>query len=102
MNTLIPFYNSINFISLHFFQGLDSHGSIRAEDLSPDTKLILDEVTRFLNMEKLLPSYKFVVTNACLKAIRKLQKTGHLVSKPVIFRDYAAYGKCLKMFIVVS
>jgi len=66
---------------------------IRAEDLSPDTKLILDEVTRFLNMEKLLPSYKFVVTNACLKAIRKLQKTGHLVSKPVIFRDYAAYGQ---------
>ena len=127
MNTLISFYNSIKFIPLHFFQGLDSHGSIRAEDLSPgtkliffplhffqgldshgsiraedlspDTKLILDEVTRFLNMEKLLPSYKFVVTNACLKAIRKLQKTGHLVSKPVIFKDYAAYGKFLKMFI---
>ena len=66
---------------------------IRAEDLSPDTKQILEEVTRFLNMEKLLPSYKFVVTIACLKAIRILQKTGHLPSKPAIFRDYAAYGK---------
>ena len=67
--------------------------NITAEALSPDTKMILEEVTRFLNMEKLLPCYKFVVTNACLKAIRKLQKTGHLPSKPVIFRDYAEYGQ---------
>ena len=70
---------------------------IRAEDLSSDTKLILEEVTRFLNMDKLLPSYKFVVTNACLKAIRRLQKTGHLPSKPVIFRDYAAFGNYLRL-----
>ena len=32
------------------FQGQDV--PIRAEDLSPDTKSILEEVTRFLNMEK--------------------------------------------------
>ena len=67
--------------------------AITAEALSPDTKLILEEVTRFLNMEKLLPCYKFVVTNSCLRAIRKLQQTGHLPSKSVIFRDYAEYGQ---------
>jgi len=72
-------------------QGHDA--PIRGEDLSPDTRQILEEVTRFLNMEKLLPCYKFVVTKACLKAIRKLQKTGHLPSKAVIFRDYSSYGQ---------
>jgi transcription initiation factor TFIID subunit 2 len=69
------------------------HQEVTAEALSPDTKMILEEVTRFLNMEKLLPSYKYAVTNACLRAIRKLQKTGHLPSKPVLFRDYAEYSK---------
>ena len=77
--------------NFHFFQGHDA--PIRGEDLSPDTRQILEEVTRFLNMEKLLPCYKFVVTKACLKAIRKLQKTGHLPSKAVIFRDYSSYGQ---------
>ena len=66
---------------------------ITAESLSPDTKLILEEVSRYLNLEKLLPSYKYTVTKSCLKAIRKLQKTGHLPSNPGLFRDYAAHGQ---------
>lgn len=44
-------------------------------------------------MEKLLPCYKLTVTVACLKAIRKLQKFGHLPSTPNLFRSYAAYGQ---------
>lgn len=71
--------------------------SITADSLSSDTKLILEEITRCLNLEKLLSSYKYTVTVACLKAIRKLQKMGHLPNYPLLFREYAAYG----MFIDV-
>ncbi|KAJ4440026.1 Transcription initiation factor TFIID subunit 2, partial [Periplaneta americana] len=67
--------------------------AITAESLSSDTKLVLEEITRCLNLEKLLPCYKFTVSVACLKAIRKLQKFGHLPSNPSLFRSYAAYGQ---------
>ncbi|XP_075220832.1 TATA-box binding protein associated factor 2 [Lycorma delicatula] len=70
------------------------HGTeITAENLSADTKLVLEEITRNLNLEKLLPCYKLTVTVACLRAIRKLQKFGHLPSNPALFRTYAAYGQ---------
>ncbi|XP_063225105.1 transcription initiation factor TFIID subunit 2 [Bacillus rossius redtenbacheri] len=67
--------------------------AITAESLSADTKCVLEEVTRCLNLEKLLPCYKYTVTVACLKAIRKLQKFGHLPSNPSLFKSYAAYGQ---------
>jgi len=35
------------------------------QNLSNEAKLILEEVTRLLNLEKLLPSYKNVITNRC-------------------------------------
>ncbi|XP_054712299.1 LOW QUALITY PROTEIN: transcription initiation factor TFIID subunit 2-like [Uloborus diversus] len=66
--------------------------TITADSLSSDTKLILEEITRCLNMEKLLSSYKYTVTVSCLKTIRKLQKMGHLPNYPSLFREYAAYG----------
>ena len=69
-----------------------SSSAVTAESLSPDTKLILEEVSRYLNLEKLLPSYRYTVTTSCLRAIRKLQKMGHLPSSAVIFKDYAAPG----------
>lgn len=67
--------------------------AITADSLSSDTKLVLEEVTRCLNLEKLLPCYKYTVTVACIHAIRKLQKFGHLPSNPSLFRSYAAYGQ---------
>ena len=78
-------------VSVH--QASLSAAALTAESLSPDTKLILEEVSRYLNLEKLLPSYKYTVTTACLRAIRKLQKMGHLPSGATIFKDYAAPGK---------
>ncbi|GLH06390.1 Transcription initiation factor TFIID subunit 2 [Gryllus bimaculatus] len=66
---------------------------ITADSLASDTKLVLEEITRCLNLEKLLQCYKFTVTVSCLKAIRKLQKFGHLPSNPSLFRSYAAYGQ---------
>ncbi|XP_068149073.1 transcription initiation factor TFIID subunit 2 [Drosophila tropicalis] len=76
------------------------HGTqITTESLSTDAKLVLDEVTRLLNMEKHLPSYKYMVSVSCLKVIRKLQKLGHLPSLPHIYRSYAAYGIFLDLRI---
>jgi transcription initiation factor TFIID subunit 2 len=63
-----------------------------AEALSSETKLILEEITRYFNLEKLIPCYKHTVTVSCLKAIRKLQKMGHLPSNPAFFKEYAQYG----------
>jgi len=63
------------------------------DNISEDTKRVLEEITRYLNLEKLLPSYRYCVTTACLKAIRKLQKTGHLPPNPGLFRDYAKPGQ---------
>uniref|UniRef100_A0A3Q2XJK1 Transcription initiation factor TFIID subunit 2 n=1 Tax=Hippocampus comes TaxID=109280 RepID=A0A3Q2XJK1_HIPCM len=62
------------------------------DNLNADVRLILEEITRFLNMEKLLPSYKSTITISCLKAIRQLQKNGHIPSEASLFRSYAEYG----------
>ena len=43
-------------------------------------------------MEKLLPSYRLTVTVSCLKAIRRLQKFGHLPSDASVFKSYAVPG----------
>jgi len=55
--------------------------AVTAEFSSIDTKDIL-EVTRNLNLEKLLLCYKYTIIVACLKVIRILQKFGHLPSNP--------------------
>ncbi|XP_004530837.1 transcription initiation factor TFIID subunit 2 isoform X1 [Ceratitis capitata] len=72
---------------------------ITSDSLSADAKLVLEEVTRLLNMEKNLPSYKYMVSVSCLKVIRKLQKCGHLPSLPKIYRCYAAYGQYIDLRI---
>ncbi|CAG2104136.1 unnamed protein product [Medioppia subpectinata] len=66
--------------------------TIAGEALSMDTKCILEEITRYLNLDKLLPCYRHTVTVSCLKAIRHLQKMGHLPSNPMFFREYAISG----------
>ncbi|CAD6216069.1 GSCOCG00011268001-RA-CDS [Cotesia congregata] len=73
--------------------------SITSESLSVDTKAILEEVTRHLNLEKLLPCYKYTVTVSCLKVIRILQKFGHLPSNPLLFKAYASYGQFIDVRI---
>lgn len=65
---------------------------ISSEALSSETKLILEEITRFFNMEKLLPCYHYTVTVSCLKAFRHLQKMGHLPNNPKFFQHYTQYG----------
>ena len=65
---------------------------ITADALSSDTKCILEEITRYLNLDKLLPCYRYTVTVSCLRAIRHLQKMGHLPSNPMFFKEYAVSG----------
>ena len=72
--------------------------TITSDNLSPDTKAILEEITRLLNMEKMLPCYKYTVTVACLKVIRKLQTFGHLPSSSTIFKSYSEFGQFIGEF----
>lgn len=62
------------------------------DQLPSETKLVAEEVTRCLNLEKILPGYKYVVTVACLKAIQQLQRMGHLPSNSLLFRSYTVYN----------
>lgn len=52
-----------------------------------------------MNLEKQLPSYKYSITVACLKVLRKLQKCGHLPPSPKIYRSYAVYGQYIDVRI---
>ncbi|KAL7642103.1 UNVERIFIED_CONTAM: hypothetical protein RMT77_007977 [Armadillidium vulgare] len=65
--------------------------TITPDSLPEDIKKILGEITRSLNLEKLLPCYKHTVTCACLRGIRTLQKNGYLPPKSDIFKSYTAY-----------
>jgi transcription initiation factor TFIID subunit 2 len=65
---------------------------ITSDNLTPDSKLILEEITKILNLEKHLPSYKYTASVSCLKVIRKLQKCGHLPANSKIYRSYSEYG----------
>ncbi|TRY83311.1 hypothetical protein DNTS_006037 [Danionella cerebrum] len=79
---------------------INVNGEVRTVDsLNPDVRLILEEITRFLNMEKLLPSYRNTITVSCLRAIRMLQRNGHIPSDPSLFKSYAQYGNFIDVRI---
>lgn len=63
------------------------------ESVTKETHQVLEEVARALNLEKLLPTYKFAVTVGCLRTIRKLQENRQLPSKSDLFKSYAQYGQ---------
>ncbi|XP_077971287.1 transcription initiation factor TFIID subunit 2-like [Styela clava] len=65
---------------------------VTVENLPLDVRMILEEISRFLNLEKLLSSYRYTVTVSCLKAIQALQRNGHLPPDYVLLRSYAAHG----------
>ena len=53
-------------------------------------KMVVEEIVRFLNLDKLVPSYKFCVTVSCLRAMRNLQRNGHLPNDPTLFKNYCS------------
>jgi transcription initiation factor TFIID subunit 2 len=68
----------------------NSMQSTTHDQIPAETKLVAEEITRCLNMDSILPCYKYVVTVACLKAIQQLQRMGHLPSHPAFFRTYTS------------
>lgn len=68
----------------------DSFGP-KSANLSQDMRLIIEEIVLRLNLEKLLPTYRFIITCSCLKALRSLQKMGHIADNVEIFKEYAGY-----------
>ena len=70
----------------------DSFGP-KSANLSQDTRLVIEEVVLRLNLEKLLPTHRYVITAACLRALRNMQKLGHIPENIDLFKQYADYAK---------
>ncbi|XP_065647290.1 transcription initiation factor TFIID subunit 2 isoform X3 [Hydra vulgaris] len=55
-------------------------------------KLVLSEVVCRLNMDKIIPSFRYAVTCSCLKVIRCMQTNGHIPAESALFKKYSKYG----------
>ena len=53
-------------------------------------KLVVEEVVKCLNMDKLVPSYQLCVSVSCLRAMRNLQRNGHIPNDPTLFKSYCS------------
>lgn len=62
------------------------------QNLTPEAQAVLQEIVQHLNIEKVLPSYHCSITCSCLRALRVLQKNGHLPSDSSIFLQYSSVG----------
>ena len=71
---------------------ISSEQRITAELMPVDIRSIVDEVTRCLNLEKHIASYRYSITVSCLRAIRNLQRNSHLPADSTLFKSYASYG----------
>ena len=67
-------------------------GVTRATELPTEVRLILDAVKTQLNMERVVPSYKLMLTVVCLKSLRKLQRYGYLRPDIQLFQYFARHG----------
>ncbi|KAH9284794.1 Transcription initiation factor TFIID subunit 2 [Echinococcus granulosus] len=67
-------------------------GVISVSSLPNEVRTVVEEVARCLNRDAQIPSYKRMVTVACLLAIRRLQRFGFLPVDPKLFYKAAASG----------
>ncbi|VDM32290.1 unnamed protein product [Hydatigera taeniaeformis] len=67
-------------------------GVISVSSLPIEVRTVVEEVARCLNRDAQIPSYKRMVTVACLLAIRRLQRFGFLPVDPKLFYKAAASG----------
>lgn len=56
-------------------------------------RLIVEEIVLRLNLEKILPTNRFAITCSCLRALKNLQKQGHLPEDIEKFKDYTDYQR---------
>ena len=66
----------------------DTFGS-KSSNLSSELYSVIEEIVLRLNLEKILPSYQYTISASCLKALRKLQKLGHIPDDKSVFKQYA-------------
>lgn len=71
----------------------DTFGGTKSANLSQDMRLVVEEILLRMNLEKILPTYRYVITCSCLKAIRNLQKLGHIPDDIDKFKEYAEYRR---------
>ncbi len=55
-----------------------------------DTKSIVEQMVKSLNLDKLVPSYKYCVTVSCLRGLRNLQRNGHIPNDATLFKSYCS------------
>jgi transcription initiation factor TFIID subunit 2 len=58
------------------------------DHLNADIQSIIYEVVLQINLEKIKPTYRFLLTCNCLRAFRRMQKLGHIPENLELFRDY--------------
>lgn len=61
------------------------------DNLNADVRLILEEITRFLNMEKLLPSFRNTITVRLAAGCWSLCSTGDLLKHVFVLVDYLSH-----------
>jgi transcription initiation factor TFIID subunit 2 len=64
---------------------------IKSANLTHELRLVIEEIVLKLNLEKLVPSHRYVITCACLNAMRNLQILGHVPENINIFKQYTQY-----------
>ena len=69
--------------NLDYVKSLNSNAELRS---------VVEEIVLRLNLEKFTPSYHYVITCSCLRALRNLQKLGHSPENINIFKQYTRYG----------
>ena len=99
--SLIDALNATVSPSIASLQNDDTFGS-KSLALPQDTKQVIEEIVLRLNLEKLFPTYRYVVTSSCLKALRNLQKLGQIPQNIEIFKQYANYETSFEDVRMVS
>lgn len=61
----------------------------KSSNLSSELYSVIEEIILRLNLEKILPSYQYTISMSCLRALRRLQKLGHIPDDKSIFKQYA-------------
>lgn len=68
-------------------------GVASVSSLPQEVRTVVEEVSRCMNLDTQIPSYKLSVTVACLLAIRRLQKFGFLPVEAGLFYKMASPGR---------
>ena len=89
--TLSPCVSSVSVSVVDLHENEPAAAVSKSSVLTADTRLVVEQIVLKLNMEKIVPSYRYTVTCSCLRALRHLQRLGHTPEECALFKAYAAY-----------